>query len=146
MSLTQVVQRIRAVQKTRPGPPDKPVGAWLGKDLLDGRPVASLTLILRTSACRWANCTMCGYVYDCAEPPPTQEELLAQLSSALAQGKEEEYIVKIFTSGSFLDEREISKETRREILTRLRDNDRIKKVIAETRPEHITQDIVRETI
>jgi hypothetical protein len=49
-------------------------------------------------------------------------------------------MVKIFTSGSLLDPREVPPEARREILTTCRG----RAVIVETRPEFVTGDVVRE--
>ena len=59
MSLTKVVRNIRARQKIKFNAPDRPTAVWVGKDLLDGRPIASLTVIFQTTGCRWNNCTMC---------------------------------------------------------------------------------------
>ncbi len=132
------MRNIRAKHKLKPNPPDKPTAVWTGKDLLDGKPITALTIIFRTQGCRWNNCTMCGYVYDSAQQPPSHDELMKQFESAMSRCWDEEFIIKIFTSGSFLDDGEISSETRKEILSRLAEDDRVKKVIAETRPEYVT--------
>ncbi len=138
MSLTRVIQDIRAKQKVKFNIPDKPTAVWTGKDLLDGKPVSSLTIIFRTQGCRWSNCTMCGYVYDSAQP--SHDELMKQFENAMSRCKDDEFIVKIFTSGSFLDDGEIAPDTRKEILSRLGADRRVKKVIAETRPEYVTHE------
>ncbi len=145
MSLTKVVQDIRARQKVKFNPPDMPTAVWTGKDLLDGKPVSALTIIFQTSGCRWNNCTMCGYVYDSAQKPPLHDELMRQFEYALLRCKDEEFIVKIFTSGSFLDDCEIASETRNEMLSRLAEDNRVKKVIAETRPEYVTEEKLSES-
>ncbi|MCZ7393233.1 MAG: archaeosine biosynthesis radical SAM protein RaSEA [Candidatus Methanoperedens sp.] len=146
MSLTKVVRDIRARQKVKFNPPDKPTAVWTGKDLLDGKPVSSLTIIFQTQGCRWNNCTMCGYVYDSAQKPPSHDELMKQFEYAMSRCKDDEFIVKIFTSGSFLDDGEIAPETRKEMLSRLRADLRVKKVIAETRPEYVTKEKLSESI
>ncbi len=138
MSLTAVVRDIRRRQKVKFNPPDRPTAVWTGKDLLDGKPITALTVIFQTSGCRWNNCTMCGYVYDSAQKPPSHDELMKQFESAMARCRDDEFIVKIFTSGSFLDDGEIPPETRKEMLSRLAEDKRVKKVIAETRPEYVT--------
>ena len=140
MSLTKVIRNIRAKQKIKFNPPDRPTAVWTGKDILDGKPITALTIIFQTSGCRWNNCTMCGYVYDSARSPPSHDDLMKQFEHAMSRCKDEEFIVKIFTSGSFLDDSEISSSTRIEMLSRLRENDRVKKVIAETRPEYVTDE------
>ncbi|CAG0990235.1 hypothetical protein METP3_02603 [Methanosarcinales archaeon] len=140
MSLTKVIRDIRAKQKIKFNPPDRPTAVWTGKDLLDGKPITALTIIFQTSGCRWNNCTMCGYVYDSARSPPSHDDLMKQFEHAMSRCKDEEFILKIFTSGSFLDDSEIGSSTRIEMLSRLRENDRVKKVIAETRPEYVTDE------
>ncbi|MFZ3384433.1 MAG: archaeosine biosynthesis radical SAM protein RaSEA [Candidatus Methanoperedens sp.] len=146
MSLTKVIRDIRAKQKIKFNPPDRPTAVWTGKDLLDGKPTPALTIIFQTSGCRWNNCTMCGYVYDSARSSPSHNDLMKQFEHAMSRCKDEEFIVKIFTSGSFLDDSEIGSSTRIEMLSRLRDNDRVKKVIAETRPEYVTDEKLSEAV
>ena len=145
-SLTTTIRSIRAKQKPRPNPPDKPTAVWTGKDLLDGKPVTALTIIFQTTGCRWNNCTMCGYVYDSAQKPPSHDDLMKQFEYAMSRCKDEEFIVKIFTSGSFLDDGEIPPDTRKEMLSRLAEDSRVKKVIAETRPEYVTQEKVSQAV
>ncbi|VVB52242.1 Uncharacterised protein [uncultured archaeon] len=144
MSLTKVIRDIRAKQKIKFNPPDRPTAVWTGKDMLDGKPITALTIIFQTSGCRWNNCTMCGYVYDSARSPPSHDDLMKQFEHAMSRCKDEEFIVKIFTSGSFLDDSEIGSSTRIEMLSWLRENDRVKKVIAETRPEYVTDEKLSE--
>jgi radical SAM enzyme (TIGR01210 family) len=144
MSITKTIREIRAKQKIKFNPPDRPTAVWTGKDLLDGKPINALTVIFQTSGCRWSNCTMCGYVYDSAGAPPSHEDLMKQFEYAMSRIKDEEFILKIFTSGSFLDDCEIGSSTRIEMLSRLRENDLVKKVIAETRPEYVTDEKVSE--
>ena len=146
MSLTAVVRDIRRRQKIKFNPPDRPTAVWTGKDLLEGKPITALTVIFQTSGCRWNNCTMCGYVYDSAQKPPSHDELMKQFGNAMSRCKDEEFILKIFTSGSFLDDGEIDAETRNEMLSLLAADTRVKKVIAETRPEYVTPETVSESI
>ena len=144
MSLTAVVRDIRSRQKIRCNPPDRPTAAWTGKDILDGKPVAALTIIFQTTGCRWNCCTMCGYVYDSARKTPSHDDLIKQFEHAMSRCGDEEFIVKIFTSGSFLDDGELPSGTRTEILSRLGEDARVKKVIAETRPEYVTPEKISE--
>ncbi len=144
MSITRVVRDIRSRQKIKYNPPDRPTAVWTGKDILDGKPIAALTVIFQTTGCRWNNCSMCGYVYDSSRKAPSHEDLMKQFDNALSRCRDEEFIVKIFTSGSFLDDGEIPEAARIEILSRLGADPRIKKVIAETRPEYVTREKVSE--
>jgi len=107
---------------------------WKEKDVLDGEIVNAFVLILRTRGCFWAKksgCLMCGYyreTYDAG-----YEEIKKQVDEAYMQYEGEE-IVKIFTSGSFLDEREIPRELQEYILKKF---SKAKKIIIETRPEFV---------
>ncbi len=119
--------------------PTRPVAIWKSKDLLDGRSVGSLTVILRTVGCRWNRCTMCGYASEGA--PATAEDLLIQFDQALRRLSPDDQIIKIYTSGSFLDPREVPEATRNRILDILKDRG-IERFVLESRPEHITPERV----
>ncbi|MDY0266136.1 MAG: archaeosine biosynthesis radical SAM protein RaSEA [Methanimicrococcus sp.] len=152
MSLNQTVLEIRQRQRIKSKPYDEPAAFWFGKDNLRGEVVDVLTIIFQTSGCYWGKqggCTMCGYVYDSSTGTPSDDDLMAQLDKALAQAdrrKVEKFMVKIFTSGSFLDEREISKDVRKSILKKLADDERIIAVLAETRPEFVTDEASKECL
>lgn len=121
-----------------------PVASWLDTDLLpeEGRAIRSLTVILRTAGCSWRRCTMCGYWQEGAAVTPA--DVLTQLAEALRKSPREEFILKIFTSGSFFDEREIPPETRAAIAAMLNGQPALKKLIVETRPEFVTREKLRE--
>lgn len=148
MTLNKAVADIRARQRIKPSALDRPSAVWTGVDLLDGREIKTLTIIFKTSGCRWGQaggCTMCGFVYDSATEPPSPADLETQLDRALNKaGDMDEFMLKIFTSGSFFDEREISPQVRQSILRRLADDERIPKVLAETRPEYVTDEVMDE--
>lgn len=135
--LSRAVRDAQAHYKGRkPASPDIPT-VWMGKDIIDGRVMPVLTIIFRTGGCRWGTCTMCGYVHD-SLPSVSHENLLAQFEYAVSRCGEPEFAVKIFTSGSFLDEKEVEIRARDDILARFTAGGRVKKVIAETRPEFVT--------
>ena len=122
----------------------KPVASWLDDDYFaeERRTIKSLTVILRTAGCRWRTCTMCGYWQEAAEV--TQADILAQLEQALKNSPHEEFILKIFTSGSFLDDRELSSETRKRIAQMAHGREGIKKLIVETRPEFVSPEKIED--
>lgn len=107
---------------------------WREKDILDGKIVDAFVLILRTKGCRWSNkggCTMCGYfkeTYDVKE-----NEILKQIKETVKIYKDEK-IVKIFTSGSFLDENEIPSHMQKKIIESF---SKAEKIVIESRPEFI---------
>ncbi len=111
------------------------IGAWREKDRLNGKIVDSFVIIFRTRGCRWAQvsgCSMCGY-YNDTSPDITNEDLVKQLESSLEKYNGEK-LVKIYTSGSFLDDGEIPKKIQKKIIESYESSDRI---IIESRPEFV---------
>jgi archaeosine synthase beta-subunit len=147
MTLNNAVMEIRKRIKVKPSPTDEPAASWTGVDLVEGIQTNTLTIIFKSAGCRWGKaggCTMCGYVYDCASEPPTLEDYKAQLAKAMKKAEKfSSLMVKIFTSGSFLDEQEVPLEARNYILKNLADDPRISKVLVETRPNFVTEEKVQ---
>ncbi|MRR38466.1 TIGR01210 family radical SAM protein, partial [bacterium] len=112
----------------------RPVTVWRSHDLLDGQPVESLTMILRTVGCRWNRCSMCGYAGEGA--PATAHDLISQFEWAMGRFSPEVSVVKIYTSGSFLDADEMPLQARDEILKRLEALG-IARLVIESRPEYV---------
>jgi radical SAM enzyme (TIGR01210 family) len=102
-----------------------------------------LTVILRTVGCRWNRCTMCAYASEGA--PATAEDLMVQFNEAMKKLSSEDQVVKIYTSGSFLDPLEMPNEARVKILDDLHSRG-IKKLVIESRPEYITPERVEECL
>lgn len=124
--------------------PERPVAAWIDRERLGDEVVPALTLILKSGGCSWNRCLMCGYRH--FRYTGDEASLTALIRSQLRwveerfSGGQEYGMVKIFTSGSFLDPLEVPAGARREILSALRG----KAVIVETRPEFVTEEAVRE--
>ncbi len=118
----------------------KPVSAWSEKDLLEKEVVDTFVIIFKTKGCSWAlesGCSMCGYFNDSAFEDISGKDLLSQFENAMQKYNGERF-VKIFTSGSFLDEKEISVNVRKKILKKLYET--ADKVSVESRPEYITNE------
>ena len=130
-------------------PLNMPTAVWTGHDLLEGKPVDSLTIIFCTTGCYWGmgeGCTMCGYVNDSADSTPSDDDLLAQFDRAASKSTPQTSLLKIFTSGSFFDEHEISTQARTRILETIGEMGSVKKVVAETRPEFVTEKKLADTL
>jgi len=121
----------------------RPVSVWQSSDLFQGREARSLTVILRTPGCSWAKCTMCGYPAEGAQA--TERDLLAQFRMAMDRLSPGTEVVKIYTSGSFLDPREVPETVRDDILGSLQSLG-VKKLVVETRPEYITPERVKSCL
>ena len=122
----------------------RPVASWTEKDILKGKIVDTLVIIFRTRGCTWAyksGCSMCGYFNDSAWEKVSDEELISQFNIAMEKFKDQKF-VKIFNSGSFLDEKEISKNVRDKILKDL--STKVEKVSFESRPEYITNESIKD--
>lgn len=122
----------------------EPVRCWSEKDLLDGKIVDAYVIIFRTAGCSWAHnsgCTICGYFNDSMWDRVSDEDLLKQFKIAMDHYNGEKFI-KIFTSGSFFDEKEIKKGTRDEIINSL--GEKTDKLSVESRPEYVTENILSE--
>lgn len=132
-ALEQFVRSLkRPAKRRRPEP-----RMWTEKDRLHGEVVEAFVFIMQTTGCRWshhAGCTMCGYYSD-SIPTVTAKQLREQLEVA-AKRYQNEPVVKIFTSGSFLDRREVPCEVQRQVLqTFFQQADR---VVIETRPSFVS--------
>ncbi|WP_424017750.1 archaeosine biosynthesis radical SAM protein RaSEA [Halorientalis pallida] len=122
--------------------PREPTRVWIDEDNTPDGVYQSLTIILNTGGCRWARaggCTMCGYVAESVEGGSVaHEDLMAQIDVCLEHeadnADDPSGLIKIYTSGSFLDEREVPAETRRAIAETFSDRDRI---VVESLPDFV---------
>jgi hypothetical protein len=123
---------------------EKPLASWRGKDLHEGRILDTLTVIFRSGGCSWNRCRMCGYRHE-RYPDLARDELAERLIRQVRWVKEnfrdEDYqVLKVFTSGSFFDPDEVPPAARRTVAEAFRG----KVVIAETRPEYVDAEVLRE--
>ena len=119
----------------------QPEAIWKEKDMSSGKTVDAFVIIFRTNGCSWAKkggCTMCGYA-SASLSGVTSADLMKQLEHAMQKYNGEPF-VKIYTSGSFLDENEIPKEIRSATFERFGNAERI---LFESRPEYITKDVLK---
>ncbi|MCI4340681.1 MAG: archaeosine biosynthesis radical SAM protein RaSEA [Thermoplasmata archaeon] len=139
MSPTESVAR-QVARDRRPAPgtgegADRYVNLWREPEALGAERVTAFVAILRTRGCYWADvkgCSMCGYAKDTLGRSATPEELAKQLEGVLRAYRDEPY-VKFYTSGSFLDDREVDPESRRAFLAAFAG--RARRVLFETLPE-----------
>lgn len=134
-----------------PGDLRRPAATWIEEDLLQTERIKALAMVLRTQGCSWVRehggCLMCGYSKDSAPIAPQPQFLLNQFYFALEQAKNTSLsVVKIFTSGSFFDEREIPHKTRTKMLKHLSSLPSLRNVILETRPEYVKAEVIEETM
>ena len=131
--------------KHREWEPRKYVKCWSERETngQNEMPLDAFVVVLATKGCSWAKnipCFMCGYPFDGSSENATQEDIISQFQSALKNYKNEP-VIKIYTSGSFLDEEELSRECARKILETA--DKSAKKIIVESRPEYITPESLK---
>jgi len=86
---------------------------------------------------------MCGYAREGA--PASSQDLVSQFESAMQRSSPDVRVVKVYTSGSFLDPQEMPAAARSEILRRL-EAAGIDRLIVESRPEYLTAESVEECL
>lgn len=123
---------------------EKPLASWRGKDRYEGQILDTLTVIFKSGGCSWNRCRMCGYRHERYHDLPRDDladRLIRQVRWVKENFRDEDYqVLKIFTSGSFFDPDEVPPAVRRAVAEAFRG----KAVIAETRPEYVDSDALRE--
>ncbi|WP_160134045.1 archaeosine biosynthesis radical SAM protein RaSEA [Halococcus salsus] len=135
------MREIRA-RNDRTYDPHEPTRVWVDEDNTPDGVRQSLTIILNTGGCRWARaggCTMCGYVAESVEGGTVPHEALVdQLEVCLEHERENADepcpLIKIYTSGSFLDEREVPAAAREAVAEAFADRERI---VLESLPDFV---------
>ncbi|OUJ19061.1 MiaB family Radical SAM enzyme [Methanonatronarchaeum thermophilum] len=143
--LEKIMTNIRKTNLPTKNDPKKPVAVWKDKARNNDRPINCLNIILRTTGCSWgreSGCTMCGYIYDSTEKT-TVKDLKKQFDIAINKHEEQTKYIKIFTSGSFLDDEELPQEAREYILQKTSKTG-VEILGVESRPEFITKDKIKK--
>ncbi|XGI84378.1 archaeosine biosynthesis radical SAM protein RaSEA [Halorutilales archaeon Cl-col2-1] len=144
-ALNESMRSIRS-EKERDANPDEPIRVWIDEDRTPDGVGKSLTIVFNTDGCRWARaggCTMCGYVGESNQGAVTADSLLNQLEKALEHEENERVRcdnVKMYTSGTFFDEREVPLEARNAILDEFSD----RHVVVESLPDFVEKDVIED--
>jgi len=138
-NIAQFCKKLKTDITPRPRNPRKPVSCWSEQDRYQDEIVKAYVIIFYTNGCSWVHhsgCTMCGYFNESASGSITADDLKEQYTYAMNNFKGEP-VVKIFTSGSFLDAQEIQLDVQSFILDDLKD--KTQKISVESRPSFITK-------
>ncbi len=128
-------------RRRRPASKSAPVSVWKEKENVDGKLADAGVVILRTPGCAHSvdgGCTMCGYNIESQENIGAQD-LLAQFDKAFADMEDVSFL-KVYTSGSFLDEREVPADVRNHVLAWC--SDRSARLLFESRTEFVTDEMI----
>jgi len=134
-SVARTVARERRPAPGTPPTAREPVNMWVEDEAIGPDRVRAFVAILRTRGCYWADvkgCSMCGYAKDTLGRSASPDELGQQLDRILARYHDEPY-VKFYTSGSFLDDREVDPASRERIAKAFAG--RARRLLFETLPE-----------
>ena len=123
--------------------------SWSGEDVLYSGKGNAIFIILPTPGCAHAlsnsgGCTMCSYIADSPLEPVSSDDLVDLFKNNLKRFDiKPQTVVKIFVSGSFLNEDEIPRKARDEILKILNQKEYVEEVVVESRPEYVTEEAIR---
>ncbi|MFX1264464.1 MAG: archaeosine biosynthesis radical SAM protein RaSEA [Promethearchaeota archaeon] len=125
----------------------RPVAAWVSKSRIGNTVGSALSIVLATSGCSHARgesggCTMCSYLLDGSHEAVPSDKILQQFGRAIESASSEKgpLSIKVYTSGSFLDEDEVPIDARNNILGLINEDERVKEVVLESRPQYVTED------
>ncbi len=140
--LEQLNQAVRSSRRLdqRDEDPNAPSRVWSEEEVIDGETHQALTVILRTRGCTWAikgGCSMCGYINDSFVKKITAEHLVNQFETALGRF-DDHTVIKMYTSGSFLDDTEVHPEAQRGILERV--PEQVVRFQSEAQAHHVRED------
>ena len=139
--------RAKSLKRRKKLIPNKAIASWIEEDRLIQEIGKSLVIIMNSSGCSWSlgeggGCSMCGYSNDTSEKIST-EDFIEQIEKVLENNKEKDFKgVKLFNSGSFLDENEIPIEAQNRIISMLSELP-ITEIVIETRPEFVTAKVLK---
>jgi len=125
---------------------------WSSEDLLYSGIGNAIFIILPTPGCAHAlsesgGCTMCSYIADSPLEKVSSDELINIFKNLMERHEiKPKTAIKIFVSGSFLNEDELPKEARDEILKILNDEKNIEEVVVESRPEFVKEEVLKESL
>ena len=125
---------------------------WVEDHRLPSGAGKALVLILPTRGCSWAlsksgGCSICGYIYDNPQEP-NYEAMLQSFKEILSKNIDEKwkYSLKLFTSGSFLDIKEVPLELQKEMMKVVGSYNQIEEIVLESRPEYVTESILQNLV
>lgn len=115
---------------------------FYNRENVQGKEAKALSIILPTVGCRWRRCNMCSYFDD--SPSDSSIDIFSIFVQEFNSAYDEEIKkVKLFTSGSFLDPKEVNHDCAKKIISFLSEKG-ISEVTLESRPEYVEEDYLKE--
>ena len=152
MEIQNLMSDIRknAIKRIDKKSPAELSASWSSEDLLYSGIGNAIFIILPTPGCAHAlsesgGCTMCSYIADSPLENVSSSQLINIFKNLMERHEiRPKTVVKIFVSGSFLNEKELPKEARDEILKILNKEENVEEVVVESRPEFVTEEIIKD--
>ena len=115
---------------------------------IEGKGSNRLMIVLRTRGCEYAQktggCTVCGFLNH-ADQRITGKEIIGQLDFVMgAFDLSEVEEIDILTLGSFLNDSEVARGTRLQIMERLSKKVHVRRISIESRAEYVTVEKIKE--
>lgn len=118
---------------------------------LEGKAIKRVIIILRSTGCAWSlkeegGCLMCGHLCGTSKGIKiSAENFVKQLDHEMGLYNFKNYpMLCVYNSGSFFNTEEIPAKARKYIFNKINNTNGIKRLIIESRPEFITDDILDE--
>ena len=135
-------------KKKNKKPIDAYAASWAGEDRLYDSVGYTIFMVLPTSGCQWATqsggCTMCSYIADSPLCEISEDDLIRIFDKEWTRQLDkvdiesfDDVAVKLFVSGSFLNENEIPQKVQDYIFNKFNKYPNLKEVIVESKPEFI---------
>ncbi|MEN4017684.1 MAG: archaeosine biosynthesis radical SAM protein RaSEA [Methanobacterium sp.] len=152
MEIQDLMKDIRknAIKSMDKKSPAELSASWSSKDLLYSGIGNAIFIILPTSGCAHAlsesgGCSMCSYIADSPLEKVSSHELIDIFKELIGRHDiKPKTVVKIFVSGSFLNEEELPEKARNEILKILNNEENIEEIVIESRPEFVREKVLKE--
>jgi len=134
-------------------PPDlsKPAHIEIREEYFKGKNVKRAVVFLLSNGCEWAlksanGCTMCGHIAkQTRKQPISADDFIIQFKTAFSTINFKDIpILNIFNNGSFFNDNELPSDARRTILSLISENESIKRLLVECRPEFVEESVFRE--
>ncbi|MDR2873637.1 MAG: archaeosine biosynthesis radical SAM protein RaSEA [Methanobrevibacter sp.] len=152
MEIQQLNKEIRSkfLERMIKRSPSQLSTSWFQEDLTYNGKENTIFIIVPTPGCSWAlgdsgGCTMCSYISDSALENVDDDEIFNLFKEEFEKyGVDSNLSIKLFVSGSFLNPLEVSINARNKILDYLSENEFVKELIVESRPEYINEDLIKD--
>ncbi|NLV26658.1 MAG: archaeosine biosynthesis radical SAM protein RaSEA [Methanomicrobiales archaeon] len=126
--------------------PEEPLAMWNGSDRIEGVIHPSVTAIIRSGGCSWNRCKICQYRHERfsgIEKPELIRLMSAQLHKLKDKiSKDNPEVIKLYTSGSFLDPQEVPTCIQDEVI----ELSKGKTLIVESRCDYIDEERISKMV